>query len=363
MNVRRACLAASLCLALAALAGACNLPGLGEQSPASAGPSRPLLAATWLHRHCHFPAAAFLPPPADRVVVPSPTLLPFTPQVSGDRWTEQSWLDYPGPVWPDIQVPPPTGILPQPEGQVNILLLGSDQRPYEGGFRTDTIVLLTINPATGTANMTSFPRDLYVYIPGWTVQRINTAFAYGGFDALALTFEYNFGVHPDHYVLINLWSFEDMIDSLGGLTVEVGRDLCDHRDNWGQYCASAGTRFMNGETALWYVRSRYSTSDFDRGRRQQEVIVAGLHQLISIDGIRRAPELYEIYRTLPYELRRCLALLPLAAHTKPPDPSFHHWLSGDSWVNYRGAQVLLPIRWLLEVMPGLNSHNPTVLTA
>ena len=91
----------------------------------------------------------------------------------------EDWGYFPGPSVPlSIAVGPPASPIPQPEGQVNILLLGSDQRPGDYGFRTDTILLLTLNPNDGTANLTSFPRDLYVYIPGWTTQRINTAQAH-----------------------------------------------------------------------------------------------------------------------------------------------------------------------------------------
>ena len=366
LNLRRACVLAGLCLALVALLGACS-PSTGLSAPVSA--ARPLLAvappgstATATPFQPLPPTPTYLP---TEFFLPASTQVPFTPQaVAVTSGQSKNWSDYPGPIiWPDIQIPPPAGLLPQPEGQINILLLGSDQRPYEGGFRTDTIVLLTINPAAGTANLTSFPRDLYVYIPGWTVERINTAFAYGGFDSLALTFEYNFGVHPDYYVLINLWSFEDMVDSLDGLLVEVSRDLCDHRDGWGQYCVTAGTRLMDGETALWYVRSRYSTSDFDRGRRQQEVILAGFHRLISMDGVRRAPELYEIYREnviTDMSFEDISPFLPYAAHMGEAS-EFQHFFIGPqqvtSWVNYSGAQVLIPIQEAaLEVMrQALNS--------
>jgi LCP family protein required for cell wall assembly len=228
----------------------------------------------------------------------------------------KSWSDYPGPVvWPDIQIPPPTGILPQPSGQINILLLGSDQRPYEGGLRTDTIMLLTLNPAAGTANLTSFPRDLYVYIPGWTVQRINTAFGYGGFEMLATTMEYNFGVRPDYYALVNLWSFVEVVDSLDGNDVQIGQDLCDHRDDYGTYCVQAGTQHMHGETTLWYVRSRYTTNDLDRNRRQQEVTLALFARLLSLNGLSRVAELYDIYQdnvTTDMSFKQMTDLLPLA---------------------------------------------------
>lgn len=353
-------------LVLLALAG-CAAPGLMIVTPKAEEASLPSLIVV-APPGSTSTATPFQPVPPTPTYLPTayltstPTLVLFTPMpteaeiIPGEN---KSWSDYPGPiVWPDIQIPPPTGILAQPAGQVNILLLGSDQRPYEGGFRTDTIILLTINPADGTANLTSFPRDLYVYIPGWTVNRINTAFAYGGFDALALTMEYNFGVHPDHYALVNLWAFEDMIDSLGGILVNVGRDLCDHRDGFGIFCVSASIYHMDGETALWYVRARYTTNDFDRGRRQQEVLQAAFERLMSLEGMRRAPELFEIYRqnvTTDLEFGDISPLLPLAARIYENPSSVEHYYIGPqqvySWVNYSGAQVLVPIRdAVMEVM-------------
>ncbi|MBN2149701.1 MAG: LCP family protein [Anaerolineales bacterium] len=315
------------------------------------------------------PTPTYLPTeyPTPTVVILPPTATPPPPmEVEIIAGEQRSWSDYPGPtVWPDIQVPAPTGILAQPAGQVNILLLGSDQRPYEGGLRTDTIVLLTLNLAEGTAHMTSFPRDLYVYIPGWTVNRINTAYAYGGFESLAVTMEYNFGVHPDHYVLINMKVFEKAIDSLGGIMVHVGRDLCDQRDGFGQYCVSQGDRAMNGKTALWYVRARYSTSDFDRGRRQQEIIQAGFERLMSLDGISRAPELFEIYQenvTTDIVFEDITPLIPLAMQIYDDTSRIERYYIGRQqvydWVNYSGAQVLVPLRdAVLEVMrAALNSE-------
>jgi len=276
----------------------------------------------------------------------------------------KSWEDYPGPMlWPDIEVPPPTGILSQPAGQVNILLLGSDERPNEGGLRTDTILLATLNPAAGTAHLTAFPRDLYVYIPGWTVQRINTAYGWGGFEALALTFEYNFGVRPDHYVMINFRSFEQVIDSLGGIDVNVAVTLTDHRDGYGNYTVPAGLVHMDGETALWYVRARYTTSDFDRGRRQQEVLQAIFDRSMSLNALQSAPELYEIYRqnvVTDMTFEQIAPLLPLAAQVGS-GANVQRYAIGPAqvmdWVNYSGAQVLLPIpEAVLEVMKqALNS--------
>jgi LCP family protein required for cell wall assembly len=286
-----------------------------------------------------------IPTPRVKVKTMEPTPMGVKPPVA------KSWDDYPGPiVWPDIDIPAPTGLLEQPAGQINILLLGSDQRPADGGFRTDTIILVTLNTEMGTANVTTFPRDLYVYIPGYTVQRINTAFAFGDFEGLALTFEYNFGVHPDHYAMINFWSFLEIVDSLGGITVEVERPLTDHRDSYGDYTVPAGSVHMDSETVLWYVRARYTTSDFDRGRRQQEVLEAIGKRLLSLNALTRIPELYAIYRgnvTTDLSLKDVLSLLPLAAQLSDTS-RIHRFAIGPQqvydWVNYSGAMVLVPIR-------------------
>jgi polyisoprenyl-teichoic acid--peptidoglycan teichoic acid transferase len=334
----------------------CSVPGSVSLLFGDSAPSGPVIISMPLSDHPS--PTPFQPQPITPTYIPTayptstqppPTATPTEGFVSGQTRT---WNDYPGPtIWPDITIPPPAGLLAQPLGQVNILLLGSDQRPNTGGFRTDTIILLTLNTSEGTVSMTSYPRDLYVYIPGWTVQRLNTAHAYGGFDLTALTFEYNFGVRPDYYVLINMWSFENAIDSLGGIDVEVAVTLTDHRDQYGNYTVSAGTRHMDGETALWYVRSRYSTNDFDRGRRQQEVIVAAFRKLLSLDALNRAPQLYEIYRNsviTDMGFDQMATYLPLASRIAGEGNRIRRYAIGPQhvspWVNSSGAQVLLPIR-------------------
>lgn len=240
-------------------------------------------------------------------------------------------------------------IAPLPAGgRINLLLLGSDQRPYEGGFRTDTIILVSLDPASGSASLVSFPRDLYVNIPGWTQQRINTAMGYGGFPLLASTLEYNFGVRPEHYVMVNFWAFVDTIDSLGGIDVNAAQTLTDHRDGHGYYTVQAGLNHMDGETALWYARSRYSTSDFDRGRRQQEVILALFDRLISLNAIEQAPELYDIYVqnvTTDLDWQDIAPLLPLAAKLHDASRIRQYFIGPGqvtSWTTPGGAQVLLP---------------------
>ncbi len=281
-----------------------------------------------------------------------------TPQSSITPTPTPVWGQYAGPsIWPDIDIPAPVGVLPHPQGQVNILLLGSDQRPDDYGFRTDTIQLLTINPNEGSVKLTSFPRDLYIYIPGYTIQRINTAVGWGGFEALEAAMEYNFGVRPDYYMLTNFWSFKEVVDSIGGITVYASRDMCDQRDGYESYCVYQGSTWMDGETALWYVRARLTAGDIDRGRRQQEALQAIFDKLLSLNGIARAPELYQIYKnnvTTDLDFSVLSNLLPIATHLGDSQ-SVQRYTIGDAqvydWTNTNGAMVLVPVRdAVLEVM-------------
>ncbi len=246
-------------------------------------------------------------------------------------------------------------LIQQPENQVNILLLGSDQRPYEGGFRTDVILLVTINLDLQTVSMTSFPRDLYVTLPGFYNDRINTAQFRGGFSLMADTFEYNFGVRPDYYGMVNFFGFQNLIDTLDGIDVEVSQTLTDHRSGYGDYTVYPGTVHMNGETALWYVRSRYSTSDFDRTRRQQEVVFALVKRLVSFDLVTKFPELYEQFQAtietnLP--LSEIKPLLPVADNLFRRE--IKRYAVGPShvsnWVTPGGAQVLLPNKSAIQAL-------------
>jgi len=294
----------------------------------------------------------------------TPTPTPFLPDFSGRSAEDQPIAvtggensqasiyasSFPPPsAASDIPIPDPVGRLAQPDGQVNILLVGSDQRPYDGGFRTDVILLLTLNPKDGSASMTSFPRDLYVYEPGWRVDRINAAFARGDFQMMADTMEYNFGVRPDHYVLVNFEGFKTIIDALGGVTVNVAQPLTDERDGPGDFSVPAGAVNMDGETALWYVRSRGTSSDFDRTRRAQEVLVGLFWRLLSLDAITRAPELYERYKqavVTDINMGDVLPLLPLAADLGTTS-NIHRYAIGpeqiQSFTTSSGAAVLLPI--------------------
>ena len=242
--------------------------------------------------------------------------------------------------------------LQKPEGQVNILLLGSDARPNEGGFRTDIIVWVSLNPKDDFVSAVSFPRDLFVQIPGMGENRINTAFPYGGFELMADTFELNFGVRPDHYVLVDFNGFVTVINNLGGIYVNAAQNLTDSCASWvnasGTCSVGPGTVHMNGDLALWYARSRYTSNDIERARRAQEVIEGIFDRLMSLDIILKAPELYNAYLTYvqtDLELNQVVSLLPLASKIKD-NRDIRNYVVGYElaydWITWQGAQVLVP---------------------
>ena len=287
------------------------------------------------------------PPPPTATATPLATATSVNP-----------WGDFPAPVEPSaIEIRRPLAPLQLPENAVNIIILGSDQRPYEYGHRTDTMMLLSLDPRAGTAKLLSFPRDLYVYIPGWRMDRINTADPHGGPERVAQTLLYNFGLEVDHWARVNFWGFTQAIDTLGGINVQVGAGLRDEcggiRWNYGQ-----GTYHMDGFTSLCYVRMRHVTGDFDRMRRQQEVVLAIFDRVLSLDGLSRTPELYTQFRSMvetDMEIEDILPLLPLAAKLSS-DPSQIQRLEvgidmGSLWrVPYSGASVVLPDWEAIESM-------------
>lgn len=279
-----------------------------------------------------------------------------------------TWGSYPAPsYWPAIQIPPPLGLIDQPENQQNILLMGIDQVLSDDSFRTDAMILLTLNVDAGTASVTTFPRDLYVYIPGWTMQRLNTAQSRGGFELTALTFEYNFGVRPDHWVLVNFDGFIRMIDALGGIDVHVARAFDDPEYAYGKYSVRPGIVHMDGRMARWYVRSRFYSNDIDRNRRQREVLDAIFERAMALDVIERLPDLFYYFRH-SYEtdliIDDLLELVPLALLLTDEDRIYHYAIGSNQTEHYivprSGAQVLLPDHEaVLEVMEqALNSPSP-----
>lgn len=226
-------------------------------------------------------------------------------------------LDQDGaPVVPTLELGQPTPtLIPtnepwQGNERITILVMGIDRRPGESFIsRTDSMMLVSLDPTNDTAAILSIPRDLYVLIPGYGRDRINTAFVYGsagdnplGGAALAMqTVEYNLGVKVNHYALVDFGAVIRTVDTLGGIDVNVPRDISDptYPDmNYGfdPLFIPAGWQHMDGQLALKYARTRHADNDFGRAQRQQQVLLAVRDKAIGLglpSLISRAPTLYQ----------------------------------------------------------------------
>ncbi len=156
------------------------------------------------------------------------------------------------------------------DGLVNILLIGQDKREGESRQRSDAMILCSFNPETNKLSMISFLRDLYVQIPGYEDNRLNAAYAYGGFDLLKETLELNFGISVDGCLESDFEGFEKIIDTVGGVDIELTAKEAEIVGNG----VTEGVCTLNGEQALTYARIRKIDSDFQRTARQRKIMGA-----------------------------------------------------------------------------------------
>lgn len=263
-----------------------------------------------------------------------------------------------------LQLPQWTGV-----ERVNILLLGIDQRDYEEGpWRTDTMIVLTIDPVTMTGGVLSIPRDLWVPIPGYNEARINTAHYFGdvydypgGGPALAVqTVEYNLGVPIHYYVRANFTAFEKIVDLIGGIDVVVPEEINDPKypdrnsPGYDPLYIPAGRQHLDGEMALKYARTRYSLgADFDRAKRQQQVLDAILYRVTSLDMLPdlalKAPQLWQTLEgavETDLSLEQIIALANLASEIEPEARRYGviNEKYTQNWTTPDGQQVLIPLR-------------------
>jgi len=278
---------------------------------------------------------------------------------SADEDTPTPDLTSPGYVW-------------QGKERVNILVMGIDQRPgEEGAFRTDTMLVLTIDPVTKTGGMLSIPRDLWVPIPGYGVGRINTAHVLGqlnnhpgGGPALAVeTVETNLGVPIHFYARVDFNAFVELVDRLGGIDVTVEKDINDPTypshdpaDPYGYdpLYIEAGERHFDGDTALKYARTRHSAGgDFDRAERQQKVLRAVFDKVTRLDMLptllTQAPQMW---RTLQDSVETDLTLDQIVAlarlATEVPPENIETGIIDEEYTLFYetddGQQVLILLR-------------------
>ena len=198
------------------------------------------------------------------------------------------------------------------DGITNILLAGTDGRPGEKDSRSDAMMILTVDSKNNSLKLTSLERDSYVDIPGRGKQKLTHAYAYGGINLLIETIENNFKLDIQNYAVVDFYSFMDIIDTLGGINVEVRENEIKELNkfipetyNWNEnsnkepikYIENAGEQKLNGYQALAFSRIRKNDSAFERDRRQR-LVIEGLIKGVKDLSISKYPQL--LNTILPY---------------------------------------------------------------
>lgn len=236
---------------------------------------------------------------------------------------------------------------------INILLVGQDRREGEPRMHSDAMILCTINKSTKTLTMTSFMRDMWVYIPGYYNNRMNVPYMLGGFELLNETLDYNFGVSADYNVEIDFYGFMKAIDIIGGIEIELTAaeaKYLNKNGNWGVeenqgWELTKGVNQLTGSQALAYSRIRQIGDDFGRTNRQRLVLTA----LIERTRTLSASELYSLIKEiipqistdmtntqimgLAVEMLPMLSELEIVSQRIPMDGEY-------SFANKNGAEVI-----------------------
>jgi LCP family protein required for cell wall assembly len=192
------------------------------------------------------------------------------------------------------------------DGRVNILLLGRGGGTHDAPDLTDTMMIASIDPVNHTSTLISIPRDLWVQVPGGGSMKINGAWETGefnylhkvapgstdpkaiqaGFDKTDAVVESVLGIKISYNLIVNFQAFQQAVDTVGGVNVNVPTDLVDPTMAWenanNPILAKAGQQTFDGKHALIYVRSRETTSDFARSQRQRSVMLALKSKVVTL---------------------------------------------------------------------------------
>jgi len=206
----------------------------------------------------------------------------------------------------------------QAEGRTNILLLGNGGSNHPGGGLSDTMIVVSVNWQNKKMAMMSVPRDLWVQIPGNGYSKLNGAFAYGnqnpkttggGGQVSSQAIGAILGVPIHYYVSVDFEGFTKMIDKVGGVDILVEKDLYDpyfpanNMVDYAPFKITSGLHHLDGTTALKYARSRETTSDFDRSRRQEQVLVAVKEKLLSSETLANPIKITELLNIMGSHVR------------------------------------------------------------
>lgn len=312
---------------------------------------------------------------APELILPSETQAPSqTPQNSTEHTaTRFSWPTFAEPGLASVtRVPQAVSPLELDEDTSVWLLLGTDHEAPNAG-RTNAIHLVFLQERLSKASVVSVPGNLFVYLPGHNMQRINSAYALGGMPLLRDTLAYNFGVRPDHFVVAHSEEFAWLVDDLGGIDVSV---LFPIRDDCGGL--PSGLHHMNGEKVLCYVSYIEDGDEVNRARRQQQVLQLLFTKLIQNGRLANLPAMYLSYQDkmdTDVSLLDFLQRIPLALRLGDPQRVSYFmidWESASLWElpDHTRTKVLLPhlqsmenvFAQALEAMDGASPLGEVVVT-
>ncbi|MBI4100859.1 LCP family protein [Candidatus Microgenomates bacterium] len=252
------------------------------------------------------------------------------------------------------------------DGRVNVLLIGIGGDGHISGDLADSIMIVSVDPISKDVAMLSVPRDLYVKVGQFGSAKINAAHAYGeqynypggGPKLLEQTAAQTFGVPIHYFVRLDFEAFRKAVDIMDGIDVEVKEAINDYAypdenlSGYQPFVLSAGPQHLDGATALKFARSRYTTSDFDRGKRQQQILAAIKDKALSIGTLVNPLRINSLLVTAGSHVRtdlrvdEMLRLYELAKQVRPEqvsqatlDTAPENYLTS---ANIGGASVLVP---------------------
>ncbi len=239
--------------------------------------------------------------------------------------------------------------------RLHILILGSDDMDEVQG-RSDTIMVLFLNPEGKRAALLSLPRDLRVEIPGHGTDKINHAYCFGGVELTHQTVERLLGIDIDYYVRADFQAFEEIVETLGGVDIQVPFRMRKHTYH-GEIDLQPGLQHLNGQEALGFVRYR-EDSDFKRAERQQQFLRAlirqklrltNIHRLIKAGGVILQAVDTDIEWPIAIQLARVLKQIPPAEIMTAVAPARDHYINGIYYAELRESSFF-------ELLDDMDDH-------
>lgn len=338
------------------------------------------LSSVWVYRTAQGMASGWevTNPDFSGVVEPNTN---GVPQILNGITTDETTTSDPAPILSSDALKPWDG-----QERISILMLGIDQRCEETGpTHTDTLMIVTIDPVGMQLGVLSLPRDLWVDIPGIGLDRINQANYYGeiyelpgGGPALAVeTVESTLGVPIDYYAAVNFDAFIQVVDMIGGITLDVPEAIDDPKYpdrcyGFDPFSIQAGTQQLDGVLALKYARTRATFGgDVDRAERQQEVVLAIRDQVLQVDMVpqlvRRAPQLWQAFQqnvrtnmTIDEAVQLALLMQEIPRENIQTAVIDYNYVYNETTAD--GRQVLVPVRDEIRVLRDSFFAPPAVPT-